>query len=261
MASSTARPVRTGTQVVTRVSSLLRLLGQARGEAQSTAALAQRAGLTRPTAHRLLQSLADEGLVERDPLHGRWLLGPELYAIGSAAALRYPIEEIARPSLRRLAGLTGESAFLSMRRGDETVCLVREEGSFPIRSFVLVEGVRFPLGIASAGQVILAYLPDEEREQVLDRLDVEHSPFGATHSAAGIRRAVEQTHKVGYSVNPGLIVEGSWGMGAAVFDRAGRAAWALSLTGIESRFKPERQPDLGQLLLAEAHRVTTQLRS
>ena len=52
---------------------------------------------------------------------------------------------------------TGESAFYSARRGNETVCLLREDGSFPIRSHVLHEGIRFPLGVASAGQVILAF--------------------------------------------------------------------------------------------------------
>jgi DNA-binding IclR family transcriptional regulator len=60
----------------------------------------------------------------------------------------------------------------------------------------------------------------------------------------------------GYAVNPGLILEGSWGMGAAIFDRSGHPGWALSLTGIEPRFKPERQKILGQLLLDEASRIT-----
>ena len=62
------------------------------------------------------------------------------------------------PQDRRLAVRTEESAFLSVRRGDETVCLIREDGAFPIRSFVLSEGVRFPLGVASAGLAILAAL-------------------------------------------------------------------------------------------------------
>jgi DNA-binding IclR family transcriptional regulator len=62
-------------------------------------------------------------------------------------------------------------------------------------------------------------------------------------------------------VNPGLIVEGSWGMGAAVFDPSGQPAWALSLTGIESRFSPERRPELGRLLLEHAHRLTEKLAS
>jgi DNA-binding IclR family transcriptional regulator len=48
-------------------------------------------------------------------------------------------------------------------------------------------------------------------------------------------------------------------MGAAVFDQRGRPAWALSLTGIEPRFKGERQEILGRLLMEEAHRISTLL--
>ncbi len=64
--------------------------------------------------------------------------------MGSVAASRFDITATARDIVRSLAVRTEESAFLSVRRGDETVCLVREDGSFPIRSFVLSEGVRFP---------------------------------------------------------------------------------------------------------------------
>ena len=53
-----------------------------------------------------------------------------------------------------------------------------------------------------------------------------------------IRANLEQARKAGYSVNPGLILEGSWGMGAAVFDRSGRPTWALSLTGIRATVSP-----------------------
>ena len=60
-------------------------------------------------------------------------------------------------------------------------------------------------------------------------------------------------------MNPALIVEGSWGMGAAVFDSSGLPAWALSLTGVETRFKPERHHELGTLLLEQAHALTGRL--
>ncbi|MFP3632641.1 IclR family transcriptional regulator, partial [Burkholderia sp. SIMBA_045] len=82
--------------------------------------------------------------LEHNSATGKWALGSEIFLLGSVAAARFPMEEIARPSLRRLAAETGESAFFSIRRGNETVCVLREEGSFPVRSFVLHEGVRFP---------------------------------------------------------------------------------------------------------------------
>jgi DNA-binding IclR family transcriptional regulator len=50
--------------------------------------------------------------------------------------------------------------------------LLREDGSFPIRSYVLHEGIRFPLCVASSGLAILAFLPEREREAYLASADL-----------------------------------------------------------------------------------------
>lgn len=247
-----------GAQVVSRIAGLLRIVGR-RPEGSSLGELVRESGLTRPTVHRLLTSLAAEGLLDHDAKTGKWVLGPEILLMGSVASARFPLEDIAKPSLRRLAEETGESAFFSIRRGAETVCLLREEGSFPVRSFVLHEGVRFPLGVASAGTAIMAFLPESEQEQILADWPAHAGTFAQGHPEDVVRANLQRTRETGYSVNPGLVLEGSWGMGAAVFDPAGRPAWALSLTGIEPRFREDRQEFLGRLLMEEAHRITLQL--
>jgi DNA-binding IclR family transcriptional regulator len=253
-----AHAPRAAAHVVGRAGALLRAPAAAEPEGASTSEAARAAGLARPTAHRLLASLAGEGLVERDGTTGRWLLGPELYLLGAAAARRYDVTALAHPHVRRLALATEESAFFSVRRGEETICLVREDGSFPIRSHVLSEGVRFPLGVASAGLALLAHLPDREVDDYLAR-DHLVASYGAAHGADALRARVGETRRLGYCVNPGLLVEGSWGMGAAVFDAAGEPRWALSLTGTEARFGEDRRPELGRLLLHHAHELSRAL--
>ena len=248
-----------GGQVVARIASILRSLGTSGPDGMRTTDLAAAVGLTRPTAYRLLRSLAAEGFVDLDADSSRWLLGPELFVMGTIASGRYDVTASAAPFVQRLAALTGESAFFSVRRGDETVCLLREEGSFPVRSFVLYEGVRFPLGVASAGLAILSFVPDTEVDAYLGRSPQVEGEWGASHSGAGIRARVRETRERGYAVNPGLIVEGSWGMGAAVFDAAGNPSYALSITGIESRFADARRPALGRMLLDEAHALSRRL--
>jgi DNA-binding IclR family transcriptional regulator len=248
------------TNVIGRVSALLRGLSGCGQDGATTSQIALTAGLARPTAHRLLVSLAQEGFVDRDRHTGRWFLGPELYLLGSTAAARYDVTPQARAGVHRLAAATGESAFFSARRGEETICLLREDGSFPIRSFVLFEGARFPLGVVSAGLVVLAFLDDAQIDSYLDRVDLTVA-WGPSHRPGAVRERIAATRELGYSVNPGLVVEGSWGMAAAVFDRSGAPAWALTITGVESRFRPDRRPQLGRQLLDEAHRLTVALRS
>lgn len=107
---------------------------------------------------------------------------------------------------------------------------------------------------APAGAAILAHLPPSEIESILRGPDVR-GIHGPGHTPEAIRERIANTRRDGWSLNPGLLVQGSWGMGAAVFDASGRPAWALSLTGVEHRFSAERQPELGQALLRAAHRL------
>ncbi|MCC3273539.1 IclR family transcriptional regulator [Arthrobacter zhangbolii] len=244
-----------GSQVVARVAAILRALSASPG-GLPTRTVASTTGLTRPTTYRLLRSLALEGYVDFDETRSRWVLGTELFVLGTVAGARHDITELAIPHVRRLAAVTGESAFLSIRRGDETVCLLREEGSFPVRSFVLYEGVRFPLGVASAGLAILSFSKPEEVDAYFRRWG---NPWGTGHSEAEIRDRILRTREQGFAVNPGLIVEGSWGMGAAVFDATRNATYALSITGIEQRFGSARLPVLGRALLEEAHQFSRRL--
>lgn len=244
--------------MVGRAAAVLRAVSVQEPSGATTSQVARRSGLARPTAHRLLASLLAEGLVDRDAA-GRWLLGPELYLLGSTAASRYDVTALAQPVVRRLAVATGESAFYSARRGEETVCLLREDGSFPIRSHVLHEGIRFPLGVASAGMAVLAYLSDTQIDGYLARTDLT-AAYGDRHGPDAVRERVVATRATGYALNPGLIVEGSWGMGAAVFDADEVPCGALSLTGIEHRFSPDRRDELGPLLLRAAHELSTSLR-
>ncbi|GAA4549678.1 IclR family transcriptional regulator [Pseudonocardia xishanensis] len=238
--------------VVAKIGAVLRALSTTDGDGATTSAVARRAGLTRPTAHRLLTDLADEGLVDRDDRTGRWQLGPELFLLGSVAAARYDVTDHAHDILADLAEQTGESAYLSALRGRETVCLSEVEGSFPLRSHVLHEGIRFPLGVASAGLAILSHLPTSEADDYLATADLT-TRWGRSHSRRALRARVAATREHGYAVNPGLVVEGSWGVAAAVFDSAGRPRCALSLTGVRSRFTDARLPSLGRLLLDRAH--------
>ena len=258
ISTMTARPA--SSHVVARVGAVLRAVAGAEPDGASTTELGKVAGLARPTAHRLLVSLADEHLVARDAKTGRWSLGPELYLLGVGSAYRYDVTDQARAVVTQLARDTGESAFFSARRGDETVCVLSEEGSFPLRSHVLHVGIRFPLGVASAGLAILSHLSDQDVDDYFVRVQPD-SQWGVGHAEAAIRARIDVTRRAGYAVNPALIVDGSWGVAAAVFDRGGQPAWALSLTGVETRFKPERHPELGKLLLDQAHLLSGRIQA
>src|SRR3954451_8426224 len=92
---------------------------------QTLAGLVQATGLARPTAHRLAVALEYHRLVARD-LQGRFVLGPRLAEL-SAAAGEDRLQAAAGPILTTLRDITGESAQLYRRQGEERICVAATE--------------------------------------------------------------------------------------------------------------------------------------
>src|SRR3546814_11926919 len=101
--------------------------------------------------------------------------------------------------------------------------------------------------MASAGIAVLSYLPAREAREHLVTHELTER-FGRAHSRAAIERRMAATRRTGWAFNPGLLVEGSWDMAAAVFGPDPQPQWDLGLTGYQLRFEATRQPQPARLL-------------
>lgn len=251
-ASPDAAPEATGgTQSIERAVALLMLVGRAGAEGARLADLVASSGLSKPTVRRVLLALVRAGLVDQDEATRRYHVGPEAYVLGTLAAPRFGIHALALDGLSRIARQSGDCAFLSVPRGAFSVCLHREEGTWPIRTHVLQAGDRHPLGIGAGGLAILAALPEAEAARIVEANVAALAGYPG-YSPDLLRRAMGDTRARGYALNPGLYVAGSWGIGVPVIGPDGRPLAALSLAAIESRLGAERQKELVPLLQREA---------
>ncbi len=246
-----------GAQSIGRALGLLTLVGGP-DEGLTLAELATRAGLTKPTAHRMLKALTQAGLVAQDKAH-RYALGPEAFALGLRASTRYGLHRLAMPGLARLADLSGDAALLSVRRGDYQLCLHREEGDYPLRSQVLQAGDRHSLAIGAAGLAMLAALPPAESDAYFARNSALLSKRYPQVDQNALRRAVETARAEGHALNPGLVFPGSWALGVALCGPDGAPLAALTLAAVESRLTPARQAELVPLLRHEAEQIEAAL--
>ena len=128
------------------------VLGAVEAAPVSLAALVERTGLSRATAHRLAVALEAHGLIRRDD-DGRFCLGLRLISLGHEAAEAVPVWAAARPALVWLHEQTGESVQLFVRDGDARVCVDSIESARELRTIVPV-GARLPLSAGSAGTVL-----------------------------------------------------------------------------------------------------------
>lgn len=119
------------------------------------AQMAERAGLVKSTALRLLASLMHFGLVRRLE-DGRYGLGPEVARLQAIYTASFSLEGLVMPVLRDLVRRTKESAIYHVRQGDARLCLYRVDSPHPLRDHVQV-GDLLPLDRGAGGRVILAF--------------------------------------------------------------------------------------------------------
>jgi DNA-binding IclR family transcriptional regulator len=133
------------------------VLEAVQGGATSLAALTERTGLSRATAHRLAVALEVHRLLARDG-EGRWRIGSRPAELAGGGVDR--LLEQAGPVLTRLRDATGESAQLYRRHGERRLCVAVAERGSGLRDTVPV-GSALPLTAGSAAQVLLAWTPDD----------------------------------------------------------------------------------------------------
>ena len=248
-----------GAQSVDRALALLAAVGRAGVAGATLADLARASGMAKPTARRLLISLIAAHLVEQDDATRAYHVGPGAWLLGLRAGQRHDMTALAADAVTRLAQVSGDSAFLLIPQGDEVLCLLREEGSHPIRTHALLAGDRNPMGVGAGGLALLAALPRDEADATLTRLVPVLAARMGAEAAAHVPADVARARAEGYAVNPGRVIAGSWGIGAAVCWPDGRPAAALSIAAVENRLGPFRQEELSRLLLAEAARIEARL--
>lgn len=244
-----------GSQSVDRALRLLALIGREPAGGLPLSEVVVESGLNKPTARRLLLALMRAGLVEQEPETRHYCLGEEAFVLGVLAARRHGLLELAMESLRRLSDITLDTSFLSVRRENYSVCLHREEGTYPVRTHALQAGLQHPLGVGAGSLAMLAALPDDDVDRIMaanERVLLAQYPgFSPEH----IRADIALTRERGFSLNPGRLVASSWGVGAAFRYPDGRVAGALSLAAIDSRMQPARQFELAHHLAEEVARM------
>jgi DNA-binding IclR family transcriptional regulator len=224
----------------------------------SLAALAGATRLSKPTAHRLLAALRTKGLVDYDAARRLFLPGAKLFRMSLAAAVRFDAVELALPAMQRLADATGDTVYLSIRAGDEAICVARRIGAFPIKTLTLNVGDSRPLGLGAGSLALLAFLPDAEIEGIVAR---NRSKLAAHRNfdPVSLRSLIARTRRNGHALNDGLMLPEMAALGVPIRRADGQVAAALSVAALRSRLQDGRRDTTLKLLRREAAAIESAL--
>lgn len=245
---------------IERTMELLRLLATAGRFGLALTQISEAAKLPHSTAHRLLRRLIAERMVVQRESNKRYMLGPLSFELGLAAAQIYDLREPCRAILMRLAEQIGDTVYLTVRSGYESVCEDRYEGPSPIRVISLEVGSRRPLGLGAGGLAILAAIPDDEREHTITHI-TQRYPGNKSLQERTLRSAITTCRKQGYSLIRSQVTLGTTAVGVPILDTLDNPVAAISVAAVDNRMSESRIELLSRQLWSTASTIRDALHS
>lgn len=245
-----------GTQAVLRAVRLLKAFRSDQPEL-SLAQLTRIAGLNKTTAYRILTALESQGMVERGRGGEAYRLGPEVLALGSRALGSSELRVASRHEIESLAHSTRETVTLEVLLGAEVLILDEAIGGHVIGAMPSV-GTRWPAHATSTGKVLLAWLPEDECEALLEARLPALTPRTIT-SPEALRRELARVRERGYATTSEELEPGFVALAAPIRSHEARVVAAISIGGPKSRVTAGRTAEIARQLPGVAARISARL--
>lgn len=260
-AEAAPRPGDGYVQSFARGLAVLRSFG-AHAPSQTLTEAAERAGLTRAGARRILLTLQQLGYVETSEGDGRrFRLTAKVLELGFAYLSSLPLWHLAQPSMEELVREIGESCSAAVLEGADIVYVLRVPAG-KIMAINLGAGSRLPAHCTSMGRVLLAGLDDAALRQRLATLTLQALTPHTITDRATLLAELMRVREQGYALVDSELEEGLLSIAAPIVNRAGRVVAAINISGQSGR-TPVAQMTTQFLprLLATAQRINALMRA
>lgn len=224
----------------------------------SLSEISERLDLPRSTTHRLLTAMETEEFLMRDQATRKYRLGYRLLYWGKLAQDSIDLRNASLPVLEELVRLTGETAILSVRDGNEGMCLEMVESGYPVRLTMRV-GKRLMLHAGASAKVLWAFLPDEELLRILKEIKLVALKPNTITDANEMYEELMKIREQGYAVSFEETDGEAMGLTAPVYDHTGRAIAGIGIAAPMSRVSPDRVPRLAPMVVGAGRKLSARL--
>ncbi len=218
----------------------------------SAAAVAKRCDISRPTAYRLLCTLAERGYVAH--VEGSaYRLGAQALSLSKKVLDALDLPELAKPHMRNLSDVTNETVHLSILDNTEILYIAKVESSQSVRMASNI-GARNKLHCTAMGKAILAFLPGPDQARLIEQLKLTGCTATAITDRTALAEELARVRAQKFAIDDEESEDGVRCVGAPIFDHTGRVFAAISISGPAYRLSIARLNALSSLVI-EAARV------
>lgn len=240
-----------GTQTLGRALDILFVLAET-DTTLSVTEIAEKVAIPESTAYRLLQTLEQNGIVER---RRKGQIGLGLRILDLARSLHQQVDRelymIARPIMEKLTEKTDETSILMVRTGTNIICIQFVESRRLIR-FAIENGRILPLRSGASGKAILAFETKPVVDQIVNQFENAEERNTLLFELADIREK-------GYSLTSGEVDPDVFGIAAPIFDSSERILASLTVAGPSDRLTMEARQMIVESVNDAAGLITKKL--
>ncbi|MCQ6268087.1 IclR family transcriptional regulator [Fictibacillus sp. WQ 8-8] len=220
--------------------------------------IANQIDINKSSVYRILSTLVQYGYIEQDSETGRYKLGYKLLEVSSKLLESIDLRAEARPYLQELENLTNEVIHLVVYDQGEVVYIEKLEGNETLRMHSKV-GKRAPMHCTSVGKAILAYLPTNVVQDILDRKGMPMNTDKTITNKDNFLQELIEVRKRGYALD---IEENEYGItciAVPIFDHLGKVIAAVSISGPTMRMTKERMEQLQSQMIQIGKKISKRL--
>jgi IclR family transcriptional regulator, KDG regulon repressor len=220
--------------------------------------IAKQIDINKSSVYRILSTLVQYGYVEQDVETGRYKLGYKFLDISSKLLESIDIRTEARPYLLDLESETNEVIHLAVWDQGEVVYIEKLEGNETLRMHSKV-GKRAPMHCTSVGKAILAYLPINVVQDIIERKGLPmHTTTTITEKETFLKELIKIRHN-GYALD---LEENEYGItcvAVPIFDHLGKVIASISISGPTMRMTEERLEQLKVKMMEAGRNISGRL--
>ncbi|MEC7762981.1 MAG: IclR family transcriptional regulator [Pseudomonadota bacterium] len=218
--------------------------------------LARRVSLHKSSVSRLMSTLENYGFVEREDPDGRYGLGVELVALAGPMIADLDVVKVSRPVLRQMADETGETVYVAVWSGRDTIMIEQAKGERAVAHYA-APGTSMPTHASAAGKLFMAFRPDTYRSVMAEPELEVFTEF--THVGDALQAELEEIRQNGFAVNDQEYELESCGVAAPIRDVNGVVVGALTVAAPKHRFSARQQMNMAVLIVRQAAELSRRM--
>ena len=190
--------------------------------------LAHRVGVSKSTAHRIIWTLVEEGLLEKVAETGLFRLTTTMRSLGASAETAQRLHEAATNPLDQLRTQTSGTLHIAILDGFDALYVERREGPGAIPVFRAI-GTRVAAHATSSGKVLLAFLPTDQQKRLVEGMRLTAKTPRTITSGPAFLAELARVRRQGYGENRGESQPDMCSIAAPIRDPLGRVVASVSV--------------------------------